>query len=436
MSEFNDNIIKDNSLDEVQKSSSIINFVELQSEINSNEKNRLDELYRQENKRKRSLLFYVGIVYFCLILLLIGVRILSNMGIFNALDYILEDYVSSSIIQLLIMFSIPLFAFSFAKKQKIKQTFKDFKFKKIKGGIVILSICIGILVFWLNGFISSIFSFLINLFGYESVPVQSSDTEVNTGSFWYIITTIICSCILPAICEETAHRGMLFTTLKRYGVGKAILISGIMFGLIHLSVNQFFYASVIGCFLAFLTVISDSIYPAMIVHFMNNFLSTCSELLYVNGYEFFNISNFLNYLDTIFGEWLANFLIFMFLIICVCLVIYLTYLIYKKRKYNHVVEKIKKENFAFFYNFENLGENGNLKLGTLENFFGTNNVEFASLLYLFDNSKRNENKKLLNYFEDVYNADKGKGVFDWTFIISAICMGAIVTIFTFIWGVL
>jgi membrane protease YdiL (CAAX protease family) len=75
------------------------------------------------------------------------------------------------------------------------------------------------------------------------------------------------------VCEEIAHRGMLFNGLSSLGTKNAIIYSSILFGLMHLNISQFFYAAIIGAILAVLTIASGSIIPAMIVHFLNNFIN-------------------------------------------------------------------------------------------------------------------------------------------------------------------
>ena len=65
----------------------------------------------------------------------------------------------------------------------------------------------------------------------------------------------------------------IISEYKKLGLKKAVILSGLMFGLIHLNINQFFYATIIGMVLAVVTLYSRSIFPAMIIHFMNNGLN-------------------------------------------------------------------------------------------------------------------------------------------------------------------
>ena len=91
-----------------------------------------------------------------------------------------------------------------------------------------------------------------------------------------LLINLVFTAVLPAICEETAHRGLLLKGQSGLGQKQALIISALLFGLLHLNIEQFFYATIIGFFLGYITFICDSIYPAMIIHFMNNALSVYS----------------------------------------------------------------------------------------------------------------------------------------------------------------
>lgn len=87
--------------------------------------------------------------------------------------------------------------------------------------------------------------------------------------------------LTPAICEEIMFRGLIYTALeRRYGANKAILISGILFGLYHLRLNQVVVLSLIGMLLAWLTYKSGSLIPAIVLHAFNNGLLSLSPRLF------------------------------------------------------------------------------------------------------------------------------------------------------------
>lgn len=76
--------------------------------------------------------------------------------------------------------------------------------------------------------------------------------------------------ILPCVIEELAYRGVMFGSFHEAGRLKAILMSGILFGLMHMNFNQMAYAVVIGLIFGFVVEATGSIIPTMIMHFLIN----------------------------------------------------------------------------------------------------------------------------------------------------------------------
>ena len=72
-------------------------------------------------------------------------------------------------------------------------------------------------------------------------------------------------------CEEFTFRGVIYGGLRKSGyLFIAAAVSGIWFGLMHLNLNQFSYAMVLGIVLALLVEASGSIYASIIVHAVVN----------------------------------------------------------------------------------------------------------------------------------------------------------------------
>ncbi|KYK37612.1 MAG: CPBP family intramembrane metalloprotease [Theionarchaea archaeon] len=80
--------------------------------------------------------------------------------------------------------------------------------------------------------------------------------------------------VLGPIGEEFFFRGFAYAALKRkYGVKKGILFSSLFFGVYHVLPWQIPYAFVAGCILAFVYEKTESIYPPILFHVLNNFLA-------------------------------------------------------------------------------------------------------------------------------------------------------------------
>lgn len=80
--------------------------------------------------------------------------------------------------------------------------------------------------------------------------------------------------VTPAICEEIVFRGYLQRQFERStNVAIGIILTGILFGLYHLRLTQALPLAAIGIYLAYITWRTGSLWPAIVVHFVNNAFS-------------------------------------------------------------------------------------------------------------------------------------------------------------------
>ncbi|MEE8523236.1 MAG: CPBP family intramembrane glutamic endopeptidase, partial [Thermoanaerobaculia bacterium] len=77
--------------------------------------------------------------------------------------------------------------------------------------------------------------------------------------------------VLPGICEEVAFRGVLLHGLRRrYSPLGLCLVVGLIFGLFHLDLARVLPTAFLGTAVAGVTLLTGSIYPAMLWHALNN----------------------------------------------------------------------------------------------------------------------------------------------------------------------
>ncbi len=85
----------------------------------------------------------------------------------------------------------------------------------------------------------------------------------------------------PALSEELAFRGLILQGLRsRLGAGVSLVLTALLFGVIHLDLVQGLGAFFTGLYLGYLTVRSGSIYPAIIAHGVNNLWATLESSLW------------------------------------------------------------------------------------------------------------------------------------------------------------
>lgn len=85
-----------------------------------------------------------------------------------------------------------------------------------------------------------------------------------------IIGTLVCGCILSPIIEEFTFRKIVLGKIRKYGDKTAIWVSALLFGLYHANLSQFFYAVAIGVILAYITLRTNDIKPAIFLHMLCN----------------------------------------------------------------------------------------------------------------------------------------------------------------------
>jgi len=86
-----------------------------------------------------------------------------------------------------------------------------------------------------------------------------------------LLFTLSVLALTPAFCEELLFRGYVQRQAERsMGVAWGIVFSGVIFGLYHLRLTQALPLSLLGIYLAYLVWRTGSLWPAILVHFVNN----------------------------------------------------------------------------------------------------------------------------------------------------------------------
>lgn len=91
--------------------------------------------------------------------------------------------------------------------------------------------------------------------------------------------------LVPAVLEESVYRGFFYSEYRKHNPWKAVLLSGVLFGLMHGNINQFCYATIMGCVFALVIEATGSILSTMLIHFCVNAFSVVAIYLYPSLYE-------------------------------------------------------------------------------------------------------------------------------------------------------
>ncbi len=192
---------------------------------------------------------------------------------------------------------------------------RDFGYRKVKVRylFIALALAFGLLfsLNWVNGW----FVELLSLLGYTA-PESALPSAAGAGFFGVLLVVAV----LPALCEETIFRGIILDGVKDIGTVAACLLGGLLFSVFHQSPTQTIYQFICGAAFTLLAIRADSIWPAILIHFVNN-------AVIIFDYKF----DFLSKVSS--GGAIA-----IYVISAVCLAASLVYLIFFDKKTNRKKE--------------------------------------------------------------------------------------------------
>lgn len=108
-------------------------------------------------------------------------------------------------------------------------------------------------------------------------PASSGGDAIRTLPVFLL--SLLQIAVLPALLEELLFRGLVLSAMRPAGDGVAVFGSALIFALMHNSLSQLPFTFVLGLLLGYITVRTQSILPAMLIHFLNNGLSVTAEYL-------------------------------------------------------------------------------------------------------------------------------------------------------------
>lgn len=192
-----------------------------------------------------------------------------------------ESVLFSVLTQLVFFLAVPFAIYKLYGGRTTRQVLEYSSIGKFRA-YYLLAIPLGIAVFVLTVGISALWTTLLKKTGY-SVP-SSSNLMPNNFVFGFFVVDMLLTAVLPAVCEEFCMRGGLLTTAQNsFKPAICIVICGVAFGLFHQNIRQVFYTSLFGALAAFLVIRNKSLYPAMLMHFTNNFCSVFID--YADNYN-------------------------------------------------------------------------------------------------------------------------------------------------------
>jgi membrane protease YdiL (CAAX protease family) len=109
-----------------------------------------------------------------------------------------------------------------------------------------------------------------------------SSTFLAEGYGWGTVVLMIC--VEPAVFEEMAFRGVIFSALRIIlSPMETVFVTALLFMALHLSPGNFPHTLALGLTAGFLRLRTGSLLPGMLLHFAHNFMCVLQEAWWPAG---------------------------------------------------------------------------------------------------------------------------------------------------------
>lgn len=195
-----------------------------------------------------------------------------------AMTYLKVDFRWSVLI---IQYGIILLPILIVMKMKGVHVSDQFKFKSIsfKTGfkVVLITLFALPIAYTLNLLVNYIL-IKLDLFQLQVMDFGDTSGPLNIGIIVFLVA------VSPGICEEFFFRGMMWSTYeKKMPPFKAMVLTGIMFGLFHFNLQNLMLPTFLGVIFAWFVYTTDSIYSSMIAHGLFNLIGSVIMILNQRG---------------------------------------------------------------------------------------------------------------------------------------------------------
>ncbi|WP_286172808.1 CPBP family intramembrane glutamic endopeptidase [Caproiciproducens sp. MSJ-32] len=191
----------------------------------------------------------------------------------NEVDFIqIQNFIGSSMNIIFTITNVIITATFLIIYKVRKKSFKEeLQFRKTKNINIITAVILGLSI-WL--FDSGVLSIIqeAGLLAEHFATMEETLSPITQGNMFIVIISVG---IIGPFVEELIFRGLIYKTLiKKFSVLWTIIIQAILFGLFHFNLIQSAYATLMGILLGYAVYKTKSIWPAVLMHIVNNLASS------------------------------------------------------------------------------------------------------------------------------------------------------------------
>lgn len=138
--------------------------------------------------------------------------------------------------------------------------------------VTVYAVFTGIAICVVSNFASGLITSLFSVLGVDFL--SGSEDMPMPKNIIGIILMVLCNAVVAPLLEEFAFRGVLLQPLRKHGDRFAIVVSALIFGLMHGNMVQAPFAFIVGLALGYFCVATGSIWTSVAIHSLNNLWAT------------------------------------------------------------------------------------------------------------------------------------------------------------------
>lgn len=158
---------------------------------------------------------------------------------------------------------LPVLIFLFAGRYDIKETLKLKTTKPFNYLVIVFLMIFGMPVV---GVLNAVVLGIIRLIFGKNLPIPA----VNVPDVPTLFIALLVIGASAAVCEETMFRGFISKGYERSGVVTSMVVTSILFGILHRDLQRGVSTILLGALIGFIVYRTGSIYAGMVAHFTNN----------------------------------------------------------------------------------------------------------------------------------------------------------------------
>lgn len=154
---------------------------------------------------------------------------------------------------------------------------KELRFNGLSFVDMLLVIIAFFAAYFVAVFINLLGEILLSTLGKLIIP--DIPVATNTGEYFLLLFIIAGS---AGICEEILFRGFILRAYERLGMWPNIIVTALLFSILHLNIQNILAPFFLGIILGFVVYKTNSIFAGIIGHFINNAISVTLGYVIMN----------------------------------------------------------------------------------------------------------------------------------------------------------